>query len=224
VRLFPDWGTLPSESTIEQVGNSLILRALEPRPAWFFVPTRREEATRAYDASLQGFKNCVIQYKRAAILKKARGVTVRLNVTQHQNLLKWYPAHVHPHVFIGLAEYWTYAEMGADVARGGIIGASPHLLLVDAHQIPAGTRQIDIIRTHPTGEPIAFPRTGKSRTAPPTTCSTIPEFVRSLISCKVGVQSMEHSDVVGSSDLPLPRVSVLFASPVAAQTFGPIGA
>lgn len=63
-KLFPNKTQVPSESTIEQLSNHQILNNVDPLRSWMFVPTRNEEDLLGYDASLQGYKALVIQYKR----------------------------------------------------------------------------------------------------------------------------------------------------------------
>jgi hypothetical protein len=87
--VFHKWPTVPSESTLEQQGNHLILILLAPSPAWFFIPTQREEIGLGYDASLQNMKACVLQYKRARPLHGG-GVSIKLSATQLATLTSRY--------------------------------------------------------------------------------------------------------------------------------------
>ncbi|MGH9460506.1 MAG: hypothetical protein ACRD1X_04780, partial [Vicinamibacteria bacterium] len=71
---FPNSQGVPSEATIEQLSNHHILNLLSPYGAWFFAPTRREERDLAYDASLQGYKALILQYKR--LRPRGAGVSI----------------------------------------------------------------------------------------------------------------------------------------------------
>src|SRR5687768_6774696 len=113
--IFPKWPTSPSESTVEQQGNHLLLLLLAPSPAWFFVPTKREEAKLGYDASLQGMKACLLQYKRARPLKRG-GVSVKINPAQLSTLTSRCRRGGFPYVFIGVAEYRSYTHLSASTA------------------------------------------------------------------------------------------------------------
>lgn len=181
--IFPNWGMPPAESTVEQDANHLLLQLL-PSPAWFFVPTRREEKHLAYDASLQGFKACVLQYKRARILKRG-GISIQISPNQLATLVKKFGPGAKPYVFVGASEYPTYRSLGLAVRTQHPAVRAYHIQYVAAHALPTRTTTIRITRSHPTASAIARPYINGSPYGKPVDCLSGIALINHLISCDV---------------------------------------
>lgn len=216
MKLFPSWSTAPSESTIEQLANHILLLLLHPRPAWFFVPTKREETHLGYDASLIGTKGCVLQYKRVWPLKGSDGVAATIKPAQLSCLHTEFPKQAHPFAFIGLAEFRTYKDLANHVAAAGIVGAGAHCCVVNIHDLPFGTTSLRINRPHPGARPIAQPYALRKPFGAPASCLTVLELAQQLICCTAGVPARQLAEVISiDRDIgAVGRVSVLFVRPM----------
>jgi hypothetical protein len=106
--------TIPSESTIEQMTNYCLLRELGIPSAWIYVPTRNDELTLGFDASIQNTKLIIIQYKR--LKQSGKSHRINLNVSQHLTLLKKFPVNskfplIKPYVFYAFSRCKNYEEV-----------------------------------------------------------------------------------------------------------------
>lgn len=189
--LYPQWAVSPSESTVEQLSNHLILLLLWPHPAWFFVPTRREELGLGYDASLQGMKACAIQYKRIRPLKRPVGVAATINQTQLKTLRAKFPAAAVPYVFFAVAEYWDYAALGHALRTGHPLTPATSIVFLDAHQIPVAASTLRFTRAAPAAPPIVEPYSGGKSVGPGFPCMDLFQFARRLTACEIGSDPRE---------------------------------
>jgi hypothetical protein len=214
VSIFPKWSTPPSESTVEQLGNHLILVLLAPSPAWFFVPTKREEAQLGYDASLQGMKACVLQYKRARPLLRG-GVSVKINPRQLTVLTSRYGRGSAPYVFIGAAGYRSYIHISASA------GASPLrraelFVFVEAHAVPSGTTSIRFTSGGP-GQPVGAQCFSKrNRIGNVLPCVTALGLVDNLLRCNIGHGVADVGEFVAhirDGNGPGGKLSLLYMTP-----------
>lgn len=137
----PHYADLPSEPTIEQLSNHLVLDQLDNPTAWIFVPTRNEERYRGYDATLQNAKSAVIQYKRVRA-KATWWLTIGIDGRQHRTLMMNFAPRPTPYAFYAFSLYESYAELNSDflVGRGAL--ALDKTIFVDAHALPLTTTNL----------------------------------------------------------------------------------
>ena len=129
---------VPSESTIEQMSNHHILMELGPFESWFFVPDKREEKGLGYDASLQGYKALVIQYKKLIPSSTSwPGGSIKIKTAQHKTLLTNFPkAKTHiPYAFYGFALHHSYADIMSHMSLGGGRHIGMFFVYVDIHDV-----------------------------------------------------------------------------------------
>jgi hypothetical protein len=171
----------------------------------------------AYDASLQGMKACLLQYKRGTPLVRSRGVSISLNSNQLATLTSKYRPGNSPYVFIGASEFWTYQEFGNAVLTSHPIARAHHVLYVDAHAIPPKATTLRLQRQHPTGPPYAFPFGGRIQVGGPLQCLNGLDIVRRLLTCEVGHQAGTVTEFTSRIDRPgaMGRISILFMTPTA---------
>lgn len=172
--------SVPSESTVEQIANHQILCLVSPYGAWFYVPTKREEKRLAYDASLQGHKALVIQYKRFNPSKN--GGHVKLSAKQHGQLKSNFPPAVMPYVFYGFALHANYDQITTEFANGFGFWFGVRTIFVDAHSIPAGAKSISVRY-----DPFVSVTSGRPKESVSAWC--LPTLVREFQSCKVGLRA-----------------------------------
>jgi len=174
----PNSAAVPGESTIEQIANHQILCLLSPFGSWFYVPTKREEKHLGYDASLQGHKALVIQYKRL-IVSKAGG-RVNVSASQHSRLMSVFPRSIRPYVFYAFALHTNYHLITAEFSSGAGYLFGLRTIFVDAHSIPSGSRSISF-RSNP-----SFSVTGQKISLP---YWNLPSMVRGFQNCNLGLRS-----------------------------------
>ena len=215
MNIFPLWSIAPSESTIEQLSNHVLLTLLAPQPAWMFVPTKNEEKDLGFDASLQGMKGCVVQYKRIRPLKRTGGVSARIDPAQLGVLHAAFPPLAHPYAFIAVGEFHSYKELASHVSRTGALAAGRHCCFIDIHRIPVSTTSLQVVRTHPTAPAVAQPFTTRTPGGPPTICLTVNDLADRIASCSAGIPATELANTRPSRDgiVVVGRLSILFARP-----------
>jgi hypothetical protein len=124
---------IPSERFVEQMGNHFLMNLIGADHAYFHVPTQAHEKALGYDASLQGFKTLVIQYKR--IIPNAPPYTGRVPIDTKQlaNLQARFPRAQRPYVFIGFCEHQTYGTITPlfSAGRGSELG--DRIIFLDVH-------------------------------------------------------------------------------------------
>jgi hypothetical protein len=133
--LTPPHKKVPSEATVEQVANHQLLNLIGPHSSWFYVPTRNEENALGYDASLQGKKALVIQYKRFQPVRHGPGGSIRITSAQHATLMRNFPMASQPYVFYGFCSEQTYGDFAANFTGGAGWTLGSKLLFLDAHSI-----------------------------------------------------------------------------------------
>lgn len=198
--LRPHAGLVPSEATIEQIANHQILNAIGPYSAWFYVPTRREEQRLAYDASLQGHKALVIQYKRFSATGR-----VGLSKKQHQTLLANFPRGASPYVFYGVSTHPTYRTLQQQFSAGAGFFFGLGAVFVDAHDIPIGTPSFSVTGGHcPPGV-----TTRRSPIANRAYCLVC--LVGGFLSCSIGARPEPEAAMVGAERVLLAHLNILWA-------------
>lgn len=207
--LAPQPAIVPSESTIEQLSNHQLLSLVSPYGTWFYVPTRREEKRLRFDASLQGLKALVIQYKR---LKATSAPTVLLNAAQlHDLQAKYRPRRV-PYAFIAFSHIANYAQLSQlfESGHGFVFGLMVHF--VDIHSIPSTARSL--VMSTPCQ--IIARDAGRAGRRYPVAHETLWSLVARFASCTVGLPA-EEVEEVGEPErgdtVPLPHLNILWARP-----------
>ena len=199
--------SVPSESTVEQIANHQILCLVSPYGAWFYVPTKREEKRLAYDASLQGHKALVIQYKR--FIPSNNSGRVNLSPKQHGQLKKNFPPAATPYVFYGFALHATYDQITTQFADGFGFLFGVWTVFVDVHSIPAGARSISV-----RFDPFLSVMSGRGKASVPFWC--LPTLVREFQSCKTGLRAdlaleLPREPNVDTRRQTLPNLNILWA-------------
>jgi hypothetical protein len=196
--------TPPSEATVEQIANHQILCLIASFGAWFYVPTRPEEQRLGYDASLQGHKALIIQYKRFRPAK--RGASVGLSVSQHTTLTTNFPKKSTPYVFYAFALHPGYDEIRRqfDGGFGFLFGLST--LYIDAHSIPVGATSISV-RYRDLRLTAGRPKVDLS-------ARCLPTLVREFQSCTSGLRAESFEDgreTVIDRRVTIPHLNILWA-------------
>lgn len=183
---------------------------LGPYSAWFFVPTRWEERRLAYDASWQGQKALVLQYKRFRPGKKSGKGSIALNPKQHDALTKNFPKMGVPYVFYGVCIEPTYERLGSyfQTNRGFVLGR--RILFIDAHTIPLGATSVSLEWP----DRIIF-RTRRKRVAVGRSPRPLLALAREFMLCSTGLKA-ELAIEISSPDrqvisTPLPHLHILRA-------------
>jgi hypothetical protein len=132
----PSQNDVPSEQTIEVMSNHFLLAGLNAPSAWVFCPTRVQEQSLGYDASLQNGKILVIQYKRVHV---NQGGSLRVPITQaqHDTLRQNFPSGNVPYVFYGFSIYPTYQQLDAGFHGAGAPLFFANARFVNLHDLPA---------------------------------------------------------------------------------------
>jgi hypothetical protein len=202
----PNPTSVPSESTVEQIANHQILCLVSPYGAWFYVPTKPEEKHLAYDASLQGHKVLVIQYKRFRPTK--RGGSVRLSSKQHTKLKANFPSGPKPYVFYGFALHADYDQISTEFSDGLGFLFGLRTIFVDAHSIPAGAKSISVRYN-----PLLSVTSGREKTGVSAWC--LPTLIRELQACDTGLRAdllaePPHNRVADTRGQVLPNLNILW--------------
>jgi hypothetical protein len=130
---------LPSEATVEGMGNHALLSELGHPKAWVLTPTQHAERETGYDGSLEGYRRAVIQYKRPRRPLNEDGFSVGLDTNQHANLRKKYSQREAFYCFSDALTYDTVSQAFRDRGTGGFLR---RLALVPVREIPAGIKTI----------------------------------------------------------------------------------
>ena len=199
--------SVPSESTVEQIANHQILCLISPYGAWFYVPTKREEKRLAYDASLQGHKALVIQYKR--FVPSKNGGYVKLSAKQHSTFKSNFPATAKPYVFYAFSLHATYSQIQNEFSAGLGFFFGLRTVFVDAHSIPAGAKSISVRH-----DPFLSVTSGRGRDAVPAWC--LPSLISEFQTCNTGLRAdlLRELTQEGLSDTrrqTLPNLNILWA-------------
>jgi len=101
--------------------------------AYFHIPTQAQEKSLGYDASLQGFKTLVIQYKRLIPNAPPYRGRIPIDTAQLANLQTKFPQAHQPYAFIGYCEHQAYNTITPLFSSG--IGSSlgDRILFLDIH-------------------------------------------------------------------------------------------
>ena len=129
----PSPNEIPSERFVEQMGNHFLMERLGSDHTFFHIPTQPMEQTLGYDASLQGFKNVVIQYKR--LHPNVAPLTGRIDIDSAQLAvlqLKYPPSHV-PYAFLGLCRHKTYSTVSPIFSTGQGRKLAAEIIFIDIH-------------------------------------------------------------------------------------------
>jgi hypothetical protein len=124
---------VPSERFVEQMGNHFLMNLIGPDHAYFHIPTQAQEKTLGYDASLQGFKTLVIQYKRLIPNLPSYTGRIPIDTTQLANLQAKFPPAHQPYAFIGYCEYQTYNTITPLFSAGTGTKLSDRIVFIDIH-------------------------------------------------------------------------------------------
>ena len=131
---------IPSERFVEQMGNHFLMNLIGPDHAYFHIPTQAQEKALGYDASLQGFKTLIVQYKR--LVPNAPPYTGRIPIetTQLANLQAKFPPAHQPYAFIGFCEHQAYNTITPLFSAGAGSTLSNRIIFLDIHSPTLATR------------------------------------------------------------------------------------
>jgi len=131
---------VPSERFVEQMGNHFLMNLIGPNHAYFHIPTQAQEKALGYDASLQGFKTLVVQYKRLVPNSPPYTGRIPIDTTQLANLqAKFLPAH-QPYAFIGFCEHQAYNTITPLFCAGDGSKLSNRIIFLDIHSTTLAAR------------------------------------------------------------------------------------
>lgn len=131
---------VPSERFVEQMGNHLLMNIIGPGHAYFYIPTQFQEKEFGYDASLQGFKTLVIQYKRLIPNVHPYAGRIPIDTTQLANLQAKFPSAQQPYAFIGFCEHQTYSTITPLFSAGSGSKLGDRIIFLDIHSSVLATR------------------------------------------------------------------------------------
>lgn len=130
---------LPSEATVEGMGNHALLSELGHSKAWVLTPTQHAERETGYDGSLEGYRRAVIQYKRPRHPPNEDGFSVGLDTDQHANLRKKYSQREALYCF---TDALTYDDVSRAFRDRGTEGFLRRLVFVPVRKIPVGIKTV----------------------------------------------------------------------------------
>lgn len=193
-----------------ELSNHQLLMVLGPYSTWFFVPTRREERRLAYDASLQGQKALVLQYKRFRPGRKFGKGSISINPKQHEALTKNFPRMGVPYVFYAVCIEPTYKHLNSYFQRDRGFALGRRILFIDAHTIAAETTCVSLqwpVR-------VILRKSGK-RVAVGLLPRTLLALARDFLSCHSGLRG-DLAAEIGPVDqrvmrTPLPHLHILWS-------------
>ena len=131
---------VPSERFVEQMGNHFLMNLIGPEHAYFHIPTQVQEKALGYDASLQGYKTLVIQYKRLIPNSAPYTGRVPIDPTQLDNLQIKFPSAHQPYAFIGFCEHQAYSTVTSLFSAGTGSKLGERILFLDIHSTTLATR------------------------------------------------------------------------------------
>lgn len=129
---------LPSEATVEGMGNHALLSEIGSPKAWVLTPTQHVERETGYDGSLEGYQKVVIQYKRLRGTN-TDGFSVGLNEEQHANLRRKYSEREAFYCFSDALTYDTVSRAFRDQGTGGFLH---RIVFVSVQEVPVGIKTI----------------------------------------------------------------------------------
>ncbi len=176
--LFPNKAKVPSEGTVEQLSNHQILNHVDSSRSWMFVPTRNEEDLLGYDASLQGYKALVIQYKRYIPHKNNKTGRIKLDKPQYDCLIKNFPPSNKPYVFYGFSNTPNYGYLMSNyaVSYGKSFARSMHF--IDVHSLQS------------------FQSSISTKNLKGLKLMTLSQIVSGVKTCKIGIRSEVASELI----------------------------
>ena len=124
---------VPSERFVEQMGNHLLMNLIGPEHTFFHIPTQPAEKTLGYDASLQGFKTLVLQYKRLVPNVPPYTGRIPIDPTQLATLQTKFPAAAQPYAFLGFCLHQEYSTITPLFAAGTGSTLAEKILFLDIH-------------------------------------------------------------------------------------------
>ena len=131
---------VPSERFVEQMGNHFLMNLIGPEHAYFHIPTQAREKALGYDASLQGYKTLVIQYKRLIPNSALYTGRVPIDLSQLANLQSKFPRSHRPYAFIGFCEHQAYSTVTSLFSAGTGSKLGERILFLDIHSTALATR------------------------------------------------------------------------------------
>ena len=134
---------VPSERFVEQMGNHFLMNLIGPEHAFFHIPTQVQEKALGYDASLQGYKTLVIQYKRLIPNSAPYTGRVPIDPTQLVNLQSKFPRAHRPYAFIGFCEHQAYSTVTSLFSADTGSKLGDRIIFLDIHSTALATRQYD---------------------------------------------------------------------------------
>jgi len=185
----PPLDSLPSETTVSEAANRMILSKISDLSAWVICPSNIKENELGYDASFEGTdtKIAVIQYKRR-YTGSGGSADARITVEQHATIRRVYPRP--GVVYYAWGDFASYRELGEAHRLGTVLR---RMIFVDSNDFPVGTTRLrheggdELLALHPDHPPLEVPfRNGEA-------------WADSLVSCQVGVQFKDLKPIDGPS-------------------------
>jgi hypothetical protein len=184
----PDWDKIPSEHSIEVMGNHCLLDALGNPHAWMFCPTTNEEVKLGFDAALQGMKSLVIQYKALHYVYASGALHVKAPAPQRNALNALCPPIGRPYVFYAFNRAPTYDALAFSYAAAPPTFFS-QCVFVDVHTVPAATDRFRV-----TGAIVeAFD--GAALLAPIPTAYTHAQVIAGIQNCTFGLRPQDERPI-----------------------------
>ena len=124
---------VPSERFVEQMGNHFLMNLIGPDHAYFHIPTQAQEKSLGYDASLEGFKTLVIQYKRLIPNGPPYVGRIPIETVQLANLQAKFPRAHQSYAFIGFCEHQAYSTITPLFSSGSGSKLGDRIIFLDIH-------------------------------------------------------------------------------------------
>lgn len=171
---------VPSERFVEQMGNHFLMNLIGPEYTYFHIPTQSQEKTLGYDASLQGFKTLVIQYKRLFPNTQPFSGRVPIDPTQLATLQAKFPPAKQPYAFLGFSLHQSYGTVSPLFSGGVGSSLSDNIIYLDIHSPGLNSRP--------------YPKSINSNLIPPLLGNEawrLPDLASKFLECSVGLFQSE---------------------------------
>ena len=159
------------------------MNLIGPDHAYFHIPTQAQEKKLGYDASFQGFKTIVIQYKRLAPNLPPYTGRIPIDTTQLANLQAKFPPAHQPYAFIGFCEHQTYSTITPLFSAGAGSKLSSRIIFLDIHSPTLAARPYQ----KSINSSLITPVLG-------TEALKLPDLARKFVACSVGLFQSDNPD------------------------------